>query len=112
MMRRPPRSTLFPYTTLFRSLHEIFAQLASISGRPAPQTRIPWIAAYLAGLVSTGWAELTGVEPRAPLTAVLMARKKMWVSHAKAERELGYRPAPAETGLRKAVEWFGRHGYC
>src|SRR5258706_3507281 len=26
MIRRPPRSTLFPYTTLFRSLgHEVFA---------------------------------------------------------------------------------------
>src|SRR2546429_9205273 len=26
MIRRPPRSTLFPYTTLFRSLHELRAQ--------------------------------------------------------------------------------------
>src|SRR3712207_7461304 len=26
MIRRPPRSTLFPYTTLFRSRHEIEAQ--------------------------------------------------------------------------------------
>src|ERR1039458_3417954 len=26
MMRRPPRSTLFPYTTLFRSLHGLLAQ--------------------------------------------------------------------------------------
>src|SRR5260370_28012017 len=24
MIRRPPRSTLFPYTTLFRSRHEIY----------------------------------------------------------------------------------------
>src|SRR2546430_7506032 len=24
MIRRPPRSTLFPYTTLFRSAHELF----------------------------------------------------------------------------------------
>src|SRR2546429_9300859 len=24
MIRRPPRSTLFPYTTLFRSLHPLF----------------------------------------------------------------------------------------
>src|SRR2546429_4621292 len=23
MIRRPPRSTLFPYTTLFRSMHEV-----------------------------------------------------------------------------------------
>src|SRR2546430_11662587 len=28
MIRRPPRSTLFPYTTLFRSLLGVFATLA------------------------------------------------------------------------------------
>src|SRR5256885_5754541 len=27
MIRRPPRSTLFPYTTLFRSLHALVHQL-------------------------------------------------------------------------------------
>src|SRR5256885_4497388 len=27
MIRRPPRSTLFPYTTLFRSLHEMRPQV-------------------------------------------------------------------------------------
>src|SRR5687768_18008461 len=27
MIRRPPRSTLFPYTTLFRSAHPVFAGL-------------------------------------------------------------------------------------
>src|SRR2546429_3398867 len=26
MIRRPPRSTLFPYTTLFRSQHEVVGQ--------------------------------------------------------------------------------------
>src|SRR2546430_2827952 len=34
MIRRPPRSTLFPYTTLFRSLdrlqHDAFADLADV----------------------------------------------------------------------------------
>src|SRR5256885_6458634 len=28
MIRRPPRSTLFPYTTLFRSEHRLFELLA------------------------------------------------------------------------------------
>src|SRR3712207_90439 len=28
MIRRPPRSTLFPYTTLFRSLHGSFSRLS------------------------------------------------------------------------------------
>src|SRR2546422_525897 len=31
MIRRPPRSTLFPYTTLFRSLFQIPSRLASTS---------------------------------------------------------------------------------
>src|SRR2546429_7140243 len=30
MKRRPPRSTLFPYTTLFRSLTELFGGLALV----------------------------------------------------------------------------------
>src|SRR5258707_7208120 len=40
MIRRPPRSTLFPYTTLFRSHDEMLAVLASqdLVRRPHPQT--------------------------------------------------------------------------
>ena len=30
MIRRPPRSTLFPYTTLFRSINDISIENASI----------------------------------------------------------------------------------
>src|SRR2546427_8340413 len=30
MIRRPPRSTLFPYTTLFRSVHPLFGSLRSV----------------------------------------------------------------------------------
>src|SRR5256885_9913172 len=32
MIRRPPRSTLFPYTTLFRSIHRLFLQIRNFSG--------------------------------------------------------------------------------
>src|SRR5687767_15721352 len=38
MIRRPPRSTLFPYTTLFRSL---FAMSMTISGLSAPAADRP-----------------------------------------------------------------------
>lgn len=94
------------------TLREIFEKLFRISGRPAPTTQIPWGVAWLAGVVSTGLAGLTGKPPRVPLAAVQMARKKMWVSHAKAERELGFRPSPAAVALGKAAEWFQSHGYC
>src|SRR2546426_7739172 len=32
MIRRPPRSTLFPYTTLFRSVHAVAAALLVLHG--------------------------------------------------------------------------------
>lgn len=94
------------------TLKQIFDLLSKISGLPAPRLRLPWAVAFAAAAVDTARARLTGKPPRAPLDAVRMARKKMWVTHAKAERELGYRPAPAETALRHAVEWFREHGYC
>ncbi len=93
------------------TLQQIFEELGRISGRPAPRMRIPYMVAYAAGLVSTAWASVTGREPRAPLDAVRMARKKMWVSTAKAERELGFHPGPAEQALGKAARWFVENGY-
>src|SRR2546422_3746230 len=35
MIRRPPRSTLFPYTTLFRSVHEGLRVIIVFEGRDA-----------------------------------------------------------------------------
>src|SRR2546422_8319154 len=34
MIRRPPRSTLFPYTTLFRSIDDRHAELGQALARP------------------------------------------------------------------------------
>ena len=89
------------------TLAQILQTLAKIAGRPAPRLRLPYAVAYCAGVCSTAWAEVTGVPPRVPIEAVRMARKKMWVTHVKARRELGFQPAPAETALRRAAEWFG-----
>jgi dihydroflavonol-4-reductase len=93
------------------TLEQILTRLADISGGKAPRWRIPYPVAYMAGLASTGWANLTGVEPRAPLDAVRMARKKMFVSPDKAKRELGFKPGPVDGALRRAVDWFRANGY-
>src|SRR5260370_14373823 len=39
MIRRPPRSTLFPYTTLFRSLAGTVEAFVGVSHKPAPADR-------------------------------------------------------------------------
>lgn len=92
------------------SLAEIFALLARITGLPAPRYRMPYPAAWLGALVLEGLARLTGTSPRVSLTAVRMARKRMYFSPEKAVRELGLPQTPVEQALRDAVEWFVAHG--
>jgi dihydroflavonol-4-reductase len=91
------------------TLAQILECLGRMAGRPAPTFRLPYAVAYCAAVGNTAWAEWTGRPPRVPLEAVRMARKKMWVTHEKAHRELGFNPRPAEVALRRAVEWCGRH---
>ena len=94
------------------TLEQILARLANITGRPKPSFKIPYAVAYAAGVASTAWASFTGRPPRVPLEAVRMAKKKMFVSHAKASRELGYLPQPVDPALERAVTWFRKNGYC
>src|SRR5260221_2288122 len=51
MIRRPPRSTLFPYTTLFRSL--VPPQKAEIIGRAEAEVK-EIEQQYVSGLVTAG----------------------------------------------------------
>jgi dihydroflavonol-4-reductase len=93
------------------TLAQILGRLAKITGRAAPTVKLPYFVAYAAGLVSTGLARVTGKPPMAPIDAVRMAKKKMWVSSDKAKRELGYAPGPVDAALARAVEWFRANGY-
>ena len=90
------------------TLAQILERLAAITGRQAPRLRLPYAVAYGAAALSTIWAGVTKSPPRVPLDGVRMARTKMWVTHEKASRELGFQPGPATLALKHAVEWFQR----
>ena len=89
--------------TLRRILHD----LAEISGRKAPTVELPYFVAWSAGAAGTALAQITGKPPRVALEAVRMAKQKVWVSHEKATRELGFAPRPAREAMVEAVKWFG-----
>ena len=94
------------------TLEQILARLAAAAHKPAPTMKVPYALAYATGVVTTTWANLTGKQPLAPLEAVKMARKKMFVTHAKAARELGFSPGPVDAALARAIDWFRANGYC
>jgi dihydroflavonol-4-reductase len=94
------------------TLKQILDKLGAITGLPSPNVRVPYVLALATGVVDelvTG--RLRGREPRATIDAVRMGRKKMWVSSAKAERELGWTPTPVDGALRRAVSWFRENRY-
>jgi dihydroflavonol-4-reductase len=93
------------------SLLEIFRMLSTLTGVPAPRFRVPYAVAWTAAAVMEGAARVTRRPPRVPLTAVRMARKRMFFSADKAICELGLPQTPAETALAEAVAWFTAHGY-
>ncbi len=95
------------------TLKQILDKLGAITGLPSPKVKLPYAIAVAAGV--WGSAFVGGIlkrEPRATLEAVQMARKKMFVTSAKAERELGWNPRPVDEALKRAVEWFRDKGYA
>jgi dihydroflavonol-4-reductase len=95
------------------TLKQILDKLAAITGLPSPSVRVPYVLALATGVVDeivTG--HIRGREPRATIDAVRMGRKKMFVSSAKAERELGWKLVAVDYALRRAVDWFRANGYA
>jgi dihydroflavonol-4-reductase len=95
------------------TLKQILDRLAEITGLPSPSIRLPYAVAYATGVVDTlVTGKMRNREPRVTLDSVRMGRKKMFVTSAKAERDLGWIPRPVDAALKRAVEWFRANGYA
>jgi dihydroflavonol-4-reductase len=93
-------------------LAEIFGILADLTGRRPPRFRVPYALAWVGAACCEGVARLTRRPPAVPLTAVRMARKRMYFSSARAVRELGLPQTDVRVALADAVAWFDAHGYA
>ncbi|MGE0094815.1 MAG: hopanoid-associated sugar epimerase [Alphaproteobacteria bacterium] len=95
------------------SLSQILAEIAALVGRRAPRIRLRHGMVMPMAYIAESWARVARRgEPMVTRDGVRMARKWMYFSSAKAERELGYTHRPAIEALRDAVAWFRAHGYC
>jgi len=95
------------------TLKQILDRLGAITGLPSPTVKLPYFFALATGVVDeTVTGRILGREPRATIDAVRMGRKMMFVSSAKAERELGWCVVPVDAALRRSVDWFRGNGYA
>lgn len=94
------------------TLKQILDKLSAITGLPSPKVKLPYAVALAFGIIDTAvTGKLLRKTPRASIDEVRMGRKIMFVTSAKAVRELGWREVPVEGALRRAVDWFRSNGY-
>lgn len=89
------------------SLKEILSQVATITNHQPPHIRLPHHVVLPLAWIAQGLARISGAtQPIMTVDGVRMAKKHMFYSSAKAERELGYTHRPATEALRDAIAWF------
>ena len=91
------------------SLPDLAERIAAISGRPAPKARVPIAVALAAARAEAMISRITGKPPRAPLTGVRLAARRVDFNPERARSELGFSPRPLDAVLPEAVEWLMAH---
>ncbi|MGF7160537.1 dihydroflavonol-4-reductase [Rhodoligotrophos appendicifer] len=93
------------------TLQQILATIAELTKGRQPLVKLPTKAilplAYAAEFIAR---RLPGWEPFVTVDGVRMANKKMFFSHDKAAKELGYSARPAEEAIADALTWFKSSG--
>ena len=91
-------------------LGEMLAAIAAAVGRKPPRVVLPRGPLYPLAFAAETVARFTGREPFITLDGLRMAKRRMFFTSAKAERELGYRHRPWREGLADALSWFKARG--
>lgn len=84
----------------------LLAMLTILTGRSMPTLKLPYAVAYAAGVVDTGvMARITGRPPKAPLTGVRLAGRRVSFTSEKAARDLGWHGGAAKPALAEMIAW-------
>jgi dihydroflavonol-4-reductase len=87
-------------------LRELLALVAEVVGRRPPSIRLSTEMVWPVAVGMEALARFIPFEPPVTRDHLRMARKRMFYSSAKAQRELGYTWRPAREAVRDAVAWF------
>ncbi len=89
----------------------LLIELERQSGLKMPRAQLPYVIALAVGALDTGLtSRLTRRPPRAPLTGVRLAGRRVSFASSKAEAELGWRSEPFDRALAGALQWFRERG--
>lgn len=73
--------------------------------------RLPRHLIFPLACAAEATARITDREPFITLDGLRMAKNRMFFTSAKASRELGYKPRPADAAISDAIQWFREMHY-
>lgn len=93
------------------TLAEILGLIAELTDRPPPKVKLPHALVMPVAHAAEIFARISGKAPFVTVDGVKLARKRMFFSHARATRELGYESRGARDALADAIAWYFAHRY-
>lgn len=88
------------------TVREILATLAGLTGMRAPRLCLPRRVAYAAAFAAGWYHRLTGTRALLTRDSIDTLHGNSRISHARAARELGFRPRPIRQSMADTVAWF------
>ena len=91
------------------TIKDLFHRIATLAGARPPAIYLPNSVVHLLGRFGD-WRERHGKSGPLSRENAWTALLFHWFDHAKAERELGFRPRPADQALKESVDWMKDKG--
>jgi len=88
------------------SVRHLLDRVKRVTGKTFKRIKIPFGLAELAANVTPFYYRLTKSKPRFTSYSLEVLRSNSDISHAKATRELGYRPRSLQETIADTVKWF------
>ena len=89
------------------SLKSLLWLIADLCGRSPPKVQLPRRTIYPIALIAEAVAKVNAKEPLVTINGLRLAKRFMYFSSAKAQRELGYAFRPMRDALSDAISGFG-----
>jgi dihydroflavonol-4-reductase len=99
------------FSGAWRSVSDVCELVGAVTGCDIPNIVVPmWLARSVTPPM-TLVSRMLGRSPMFTKASLYVLRHYKYISHAKATRELGYKPRPLEHTIRDIFSWFKEHGY-
>ena len=94
----------------YASMAELVGLVCAETGARMPRLMVPMAVARAWAPIATTFRQLTGADPLFTKDTLRVLGGNKNVSHARAERELGYHPRDLADTIRDTLSWFVEHG--